>query len=237
MADDDGLSSTPWGRPGGSGRRGDTPAPVSPPGGVPSGLPPEGSAWTPPQPSPVAGGSGVSGRALVALIAVVVTALVVVGLGVFLVTSGDDGGESASETRPAGASESLPEESPGSGPVASVDVGEPEETGPGSSLDLSGSEPSLPPELGTGSLSVPDGFPQPDGAVPDALTGGLTVPGEAAAAQSFYEGALPGAGYTVEPADLPGVAAALAVTGDGISGQLLFLDLGLGSTSVLWVAG
>ncbi len=208
--------------------------------------------WTPPPSTPVPGGApfgpgssgaGLSGRALVALIAVVVMALVAVGLGVFFVASGDDDGEVATEeTRPAGATEPVPEETPGSEPevsepTASVDIGEPGETGPGSSLDLSGTVPGLSPEAGTEGLAPPEGFPQPEGTVPDTLTGGLTVPGTAADALAFYEGALPGAGYAVEPSELPGVAAVLAVTGDGVTGQLVFLDLGLGSTSVVWVAG
>lgn len=179
-----------------------------------------------------------SGRALIALVAVVAMALVAVGLGVLFVTSGDDDGGTASETSgPAGASAPATE-APGSGSSPSVAVGAPE-TEPGNSLDLSTSSssvPGLPPELGTEGLAPPDGFPQPDGAAIDELTGGLTVPGEAAAARSFYEGALPGEGYTVGSADLPGVAGALAVTGDGVSGQLVFLDLGFGSTSVFWVA-
>lgn len=230
MADDDAgpASSTPWGRPGGR----DSATPPPPPAPAPLTPPPTTAAptWATPPPGPYPpppGRTGMSRGALVALAAVVVVALVVVGAGVFLVTSlgGDDEPDDVdlrtSATVPA---TDGPSSSPSSSTSTSstTEAGSP--IGPGGTVSV--------PATGT-DFAPPAAFPQPEGAAPDGITGGLEVPGTSEDALAFYEGALPGAGFTATRADLPGIVA-LEVTGDGLAGQLLFVDIGLGTTTVLW---
>jgi len=223
---------------------------VPPPSGPsPGGFPGPGTPGGPPYPGGPAGpraGSGrpgLSGGALVALAVVVIVALVAVGIGVFLVAmDGDDDGTASGATRPAAATtppstDARPDEvAPGStepveGPGTSEQVGDTEATDP---VVPPGSVPGVPP--GTTDFSPPEGFPQPEGATPDTITGGLSVPGTAADAAAYYEGALPGAGYAVERLEVSGLPAVLTVTGSGVNGQLVFVDLGFGTTSVLWTA-
>ncbi len=178
-----------------------------------------------------------SGGAVAALAAIVVVALLATGVGVFLVTR--DGGGTATPSTP-------------TSPVATTVPG-----APGTELTLPSvptdpSSPTTDPDasattddplggLGEGLVpggsgipgNVPEQLPRPEGATDGAV--GLEVDLPLDAVATFYEGALPPEGYTVTAAESPLEGRALAVEGNGLTGQLLIANLGGPEASILWI--
>ncbi len=170
-----------------------------------------------------------------ALAAIVVAALVATGVGVFLVTRGDDSSADPTTTTagvdpgstapdPSGSSPSTAPTSEDPGSTTSTAPGD-----PGSTTPL----PDLPFPGGLGD-PLPDGFPTPEGAQPGAI--GLEVDQPASAVIDFYRSALPAAGYTVADGDDASTGASLLVTGNGVDGQLVITDI-VTPTRIVWLAG
>ena len=86
-----------------------------------------------------------------------------------------------------------------------------------------------------GATALPEGFPEPPGASP-SVTGGIDVPGTVDDVAAFYEANLPPAGYVIGSQVDVGVGRSLPVTNSGVDGQLLLVDLGTGTVTVLWTA-
>ncbi|WCO67929.1 hypothetical protein PO878_04220 [Iamia majanohamensis] len=171
--------------------------------------------------------------ALVALAAVVVVALVATGVGVFLVTQGDDGGpdDAASDrtttTSGAPSSSTSAPTSGGSDPVPVPSVPSTDGSDPTSPL------PDLPFPGGLGD-PLPEGFPTPEGARPGDI--GLEVDQSAADVLAFYRSSLPAAGYTVADSEDASTGASLTVIGNGVDGQLVVTDV-IAPTRIVWLAG
>ncbi len=202
----------------GPGGYGGAPPPGYPPGGYPPGSHPAARK-----------GSG----AAVALVAVGVIALLLVGAAVALValSGGDDedpdraaGDATTVTTEAPSTTESPATELPGSSTTeAPATTDAPATTGPVPT-------PSLPE---SGSLAPPEDFPDPPGAT-ESITGGIEVPGMTAAeVGAFYEAELPGAGYTVDRVDDVGGIIAISVSGParGVLSVTTFEPL---PTTVVW---
>jgi len=166
---------------------------------------------------------------VVALVAVGLVALLLVGAVVALVALGDDDEpDRADDTTTSAAADPTTgsTELPGSteGPTSSE--------GPTTS-DGPIPTPSLP---GGGGVSAPpEAFPDPPGAT-DSITGGIAVEGMTAQqVADFYEAELPGAGYTVDRVDDVGGVVAITVSGPD-SGILSITSLSPLPTTVLWTA-
>jgi hypothetical protein len=160
-----------------------------------------------------------------------VVLLVVVVVGAVALLRGGGDGEAASTTTTT---------SGGSSTSGSTETSEPTTT---SETPTSGSTSTPTTTPGTSTpLSVPgsttappEGFPEPPDAEP-SVTGGIDVPGTVDEVGAFYEEELAAAGYEVGPAFDVGVGRSYSVTGQGVDGQLLLVDLGTGTVSVIWSA-
>lgn len=159
--------------------------------------------------------------------------LVLIAVGAFLVLGGDDDGgddDTASSTSTtASTSEPTSEPTSGEGTGSSVT------TGPTASSTSTVSTPDPPVTPPTSSSALPEGFPEPPGATP-SVTGGIEVPGTVEEVAAFYGENLPSAGFTVGSELDVGVGRSLAVTGGGLDGQLILVDIGLGTVTVIWTA-
>lgn len=179
-----------------------------------------------------------SGGSVVALAVIVVVALVATGVGVFLVTR--NGGDGASPSTDVPSLATTADDGPSSGPTlppVPTRPTDPETTNPDTPTTddpLGGLGEGLIPG-GTGVPgNVPEQLPQPEGAT--ASDFGLEVDMAVDAVATFYESALATEGYTVTDAESPLAGGqALAVEGNGITGQLLIAVIGGPETSVLWV--
>ncbi len=176
-----------------------------------------------------------------AIAAIVVVLVLVGGVVVALVVLGGDDDPDPSER----STTTEPGESSGSSTSDTAD-GPTTTTASGSSLpgpSVSGdtgstTAPSNPTTtLDTGGVGAPPAdLPRPPGATDNPLGIGLDVPGMTVdEVVSFYEDALPGAGYTVESSTTAGSTGALTVSGPA-SGTLAITSL-IGTTTVTWVPG